>query len=113
MSQTPIGQGISDYVASVIRTIVPTAVGAIIAWAISLGITLPADAKDLLTPALAFVAGILYYLAVRWLEKRWPKLGVLLGVPKQPVYNALTATEIEADKQAAMSRAVKNPNATK
>lgn len=88
MSQTPIGTGISDYVASIIRTVVPTAVGAIISWAVSLGITLPASAKDLLTPALAFAAAILYYLLVRWLEKRWPKLGVLLGVPKQPVYNS-------------------------
>lgn len=87
MSQTPIGTGISDYVASVIRTVVPTAVGAIIAWLVSLGIELPATAKDILSPALAFGAAILYYLLVRWLEKRWPKLGILLGVPKQPVYN--------------------------
>lgn len=83
---TPIGTAISDYVASIVRTVVPTFVGAVIAWLISLGITLPASAKDLLTSGLGFVAAIIYYLLVRWLESKWPKLGVLLGIPKQPVY---------------------------
>lgn len=83
---TPIGNAVQDYVASIVRTIVPTFVGAVIAWLISLGIALPASAKDLLTSGLGFVAAVLYYLAIRWLESKWPKLGVLLGVPKQPTY---------------------------
>lgn len=86
------GGGISDLIASYIRTGVPALVGLIVGWVASLGITLPAEAKDGLSLLIAFVAALVWYVVVRALERRWPKLGVLLGYPKEPVYSTAAAT---------------------
>lgn len=82
---TPAG-GISDLVASQIRTYVPLVVAAIVGWLASLGITLDAGPKEFLASVLGFIAGLIWYVIVRSLERRWPSLGWLLGYPKQPTY---------------------------
>lgn len=41
-----------------------------------------------LEQALGVVLAAAYYLLVRLLERRWPAAGVLLGVPRAPVYAA-------------------------
>jgi hypothetical protein len=43
--------------------------------------------------AVAGVLGTAYYALVRVLESRWPKLGVLLGVPAPPSYQSSTAVD--------------------
>lgn len=83
MTTTPTPSG---YVTSVIRTAVPYLIGLIVSWLISLG--LPASVKDAATAILTFVIGTIYYLGVRALEKKWPKLGWLLGSPTAPTYPA-------------------------
>lgn len=82
----------SDLVASLIRTAVPGLVGLVVGWLATLGVILPPEAKDSLGLLVAFVAAFLWYLLVRLLEQKWPALGVLLGVPKQPIYSSAAAT---------------------
>lgn len=60
---------------SIIRT---TVVPFIVGWAFVGVVGAPVG--------VAAVAAFVYYLAVRLLEKKWPKAGVLLGYPKQPTY---------------------------
>lgn len=77
----------NENITSLIRTYVPYAVGAVLAWILSV------TAVDLhgATEA-AFVAfGIavvqnVYYLVIRLAETRMPSLGVLLGIPTVPEY---------------------------
>lgn len=76
----------SDLIASIIRTAVPSIVGVIVGWLTTLGVTLPKQQEENLSLLIAFAAGLLWYVIVRALEQKWPALGVLLGVPKQPAY---------------------------
>jgi hypothetical protein len=78
----------SSFVTSLIRTWTPILAGAILGWAITVGLPVTQADKAGLTAVLTAVAGGLYYLAVRSLERRWPALGWLLGKPAAPVYLA-------------------------
>ncbi|WP_190819515.1 hypothetical protein [Saccharopolyspora pogona] len=80
---------------SIVRTVLPAAWGALIAWLVSTRL-LPADlgeqAQTLATTVLVPVAGALIYAAARWLETR-PGLPrslahLLLGSARTPTYNA-------------------------
>jgi hypothetical protein len=76
---------VNDTIVSLIRTWVPVAVGAVVAWVVrKLGWVTP-DTTELATAFTAIVIAA-YYALARWLEKKWPVLGVLLGIPKQPAY---------------------------
>lgn len=76
----------TNTVLSLIRTYVPVGVGALVAWLVTLGIELSDDARNGLVVFLTGLAIAAYYTIVRLLEKRWPKIGVLLGAAKQPEY---------------------------
>lgn len=84
----------SSYVTSLIRTIVPTIIGALIGWVSSiswladlLGLSnLSADKQASLTATAVGVAIALYFSVVRKLEQKWPQLGWLLGKTGAPVY---------------------------
>lgn len=94
----------SATIVSLIRTYVPIGVGAFIAWLLTLGIQLDPEAEAGLVVGLTGVVIAAYYGAVRWLEKRWPWIGVLLGVPAEPAYdtrpvNTRTPAEVEADER--------------
>jgi len=71
----------SDLIVSYIRTLVPIAVGAVVSWGI-----LPASLSDQAAAAATGAVIGLYYVLVRLLERKWPKLGWLLGTPKAPTY---------------------------
>jgi hypothetical protein len=83
---------LSAYLTSLARTVVPTAWGALISWAVYAGILAP----ELQVQAQAFASVLvavvisLYYLVVRLLETQawWPAWlsAVLLGAPSVPVY---------------------------
>ena len=64
---------------SIVRTLVPVAVGQLVALAASAGLEVPGDVQDALVVLLGFAVTTVYYLAVRWLEQKFPKLGMLLG----------------------------------
>lgn len=76
----------SDQVTSYIRTIVPAVVGAFVTFLIGKGINIPEDIVEPTTALLTAVVAALYYIIVRKLEQKWPKLGLLLGVAKTPEY---------------------------
>lgn len=84
-------------VASVIRTLVPVAVGQVASWLLLLNITLPLDAQEGLGAFLGGLITAIYYVAVRIVEQQWPAFGVLLGLPKSPdTYSAETPATVEA-----------------
>jgi hypothetical protein len=76
----------SDQLTSYIRTAVPFIIGAIVAWLTKKGVHVSDASVASATALLTFVFGMVYYVVVRWLEVRYPKLGVLLGVPSKPTY---------------------------
>jgi len=77
----------SDFVIGQIRTWVPIGVGVFLAWLVSLGIQLDASVEAGLIPALTGLLGGLYYLLITTLAKKWPGVGILLGVNKAPEYS--------------------------
>lgn len=79
----------ADYGTAVIRTTVPGAVGAVAAWGTAHGVGIPADAREGATALLTFGFLSAYYAGVHALEQKYPKIGVLLGMPKKPVYTGL------------------------
>ena len=87
-----------DYFASLIRTAVPVAVGALISWLAQRGLNLDgAEISGWLTP-LSIAA---YYAAIRAAEKKYPSVGWLLGLAKQPGYsNAPPPAPAPADNPA-------------
>lgn len=72
---------------SIIRTVVPMIVGAVVAFLVSNGIEMEQDAINGLTAFLTGLFSALYYIGVRFVEQRWPEFGVLLGSTKQPEYH--------------------------
>lgn len=90
------------FVTSMIRTLVPLAVGWVTALIVSLGITLPEEAWEGLTATIVVGVAAGYYALVRALERRWPGLGIFLGVATQPVYAGKGITEDEV--RAALDR---------
>jgi len=71
---------------SIIRTVVPYLVGWIVTLLATAGVDVSDELRNSLATLLAFLIGTVYYVVVRFLEKKWPKLGFLLGVPTAPVY---------------------------
>lgn len=71
---------------SLIRTITPVVIGLILAGLAKLGLGVDEAASTALNAGLDafFIGG--YYAAARWLEARWPSLGLLLGSTSQPTY---------------------------
>lgn len=77
----------SDFVVSLIRTNVPIAAGSFIGWLISLGLVVPESAEVPLTAGIQALSIAGYYTGARWLEKRWPAAGYLLGTKAEPTYD--------------------------
>lgn len=76
----------NDTVIALIRTIVPAIAGGIVAWFANQGIEIDPGA---LVVVLVPICTGLYYAAVRWLAKTWPKLEWFLGYPARPNYGAV------------------------
>ncbi|MDM4719439.1 hypothetical protein QTQ03_07435 [Micromonospora sp. WMMA1363] len=76
-----------DYLISLVRTAVPVAVGALLAWLASeAGIVLGTESSTAFTSGVVALTVAVYYALARALETRWPWLGVLLGRPTAPTY---------------------------
>lgn len=82
--------------ASVVRTIVPVIVGAVVGWFTTAGIQIDPQLQIALGTLLTTIASGLYYIIVRLLETYvTPKFGWLLLFPKAPVvYSPTAATKI-------------------
>lgn len=94
---------LSAYLTSLIRT----GTGYAVAWLLSLKFAGPAlslfgvssaTGRERLTAGLVLVLGTVYYALVRYLERRWPQLGVLLGIPSKPTYAPALVTSSEPPK---------------
>lgn len=68
---------------SIRRTIVPIVVGYLLAQAARYGFHIPEEA---LTGVLEPIFAGAYYVVVRYLEMKFPQLGLMLGALKQPTY---------------------------
>jgi hypothetical protein len=79
---------IRDQLASFVRTVIPYLVTYIL---VMLGrkfdIVIDDGTSANVVAGLTTLAGTAYYTLVRLLEARWPRLGVLLGLPVQPSYS--------------------------
>lgn len=77
----------SDFVIAQIRTYVPMAVGAFLAWLLEFGLDLYSVEAEF-TIVITAVLGAIYYFIVRFLAEKWPAVGIFLGVNKAPEYPA-------------------------
>jgi len=76
----------NNYFTSLIRTVVPIVVGALVTWLVTLGVQIDAETQTGLIVGLTGLLTAVYYTVVRLLEKKWPKLGILLGKATTPDY---------------------------
>ena len=76
----------NDLVTSFIRTYVPVIVGSLIAWLAARGINVDEQTSGAAVTALTGAIILAYYTVVRLLERKFPKIGVLLGSSKKPEY---------------------------
>lgn len=78
----------NNLVTSIIRTVIPVLVGTVITWLqINLGVTVDDATSATLVSTATGITIAAYYVAVRWLETRFPKIGWLLGLAKAPGYS--------------------------
>ena len=73
----------SDYVISIIRTVVPAVTGLLIAWLLQLGIDIDEGALSAVINGLLVGA---WYAFARWLEEKFTWADWILGVKKTPTY---------------------------
>lgn len=72
---------------ALIRTAVPTAVGALVTFLAGRGVVVDDGTRDMLAAALVSLVTTLYYAGVTVLERKVdPRWGWLLGAPKVPRY---------------------------
>jgi hypothetical protein len=72
---------VNDTIVSLIRTWVPVVVGTLIAYLANRGFNIDINQNAVVAATIA-----IYYALARAAEKKWPALGWLLGVPKEPAY---------------------------
>lgn len=89
--RTPDYEGVSNLWASVVRTGIPTIVGALVviggaAAAAGFGVQLDSDTLLAITALAVPVVQAAYYAAARAVIERWPASGILLGTAEQPIY---------------------------
>lgn len=90
---------LNDTLISMIRTWVPIAVGALIAWFATVGLELDAETQTSLVIGLTGVVQAAYYGVVRFLENTYPQVGWLLGKAKAPNYTPVEEIIAEAKAQ--------------
>lgn len=85
----------SNFIISNIRTLVPIAIGSVVAWlATELGVVVDEESKAAAIVAATGVLSAVYYAAVHWLEQRWPRFGWLLGAATLPYYAAVVSEPV-------------------
>lgn len=71
---------------AIVRTIVPSIVGFVLAFLASHNIHVGADVQEYLTGGLTVALGGAYYVVASVLQSRWPLAGLLLGSTARPTY---------------------------
>lgn len=72
------------FAASLIRTIVPVAAGAVISWLALINLDIDAEGQQALGALLTAALTGAYYIVVRLIETKVPQAGWLLGLAKSP-----------------------------
>lgn len=73
--------------ASIVRTLTPVIVGAILGWLASINLAPDPGLEAALTIALSSAFTAVYYILVRLFERYVsPRFGWLLGIAKEPAY---------------------------
>jgi len=80
----------NDRVLAFVRTYVPYAITAFVAWLLVHGVNLQGAPAVALIAFGTAIATNGYYLVVRLLEQQIPILGIFLGVPKLPSYTGVS-----------------------
>lgn len=89
---------LQNQIISYARTAVMLGVGYLLTFlAAHFDIVISEHSRTLVAAGVAFVVAFAYYVIVRALEARWPKLGVLLGVPAKPEYPAVATPAPKGD----------------
>lgn len=70
---------------SIVRTGVPVAIGALVAWLVSLGVELPDEFVAELVAGATVLVTLVYYVIARVVERRFPKFSWLLGSGSIPI----------------------------
>lgn len=80
----------SDYVISLIRTVVPVAIGTALGWLATHGMNLDSNTQAGLITVITALCIAVYYAVMRKLEQRWPAIGQIFLAAgtalKTPVY---------------------------
>ena len=74
----------NPFIASLIRTIVPVAAGAVISWLALINLDIDAEGQTALSALLTAALTGAYYIVVRLIETKVPQVGWLLGLAKSP-----------------------------
>ncbi len=69
-----------------VRTVVPTIVGAILSFLATHNIEVTGAAENALSIALTGILGGTYWVVADALQSRWPLAGLLLGSTARPTY---------------------------
>jgi hypothetical protein len=75
---------VNPFAASLIRTIVPIAVGSVISWLALISLDIDAAGQAGLSTFLTAILTGGYYALVRLVETKVPQVGWLLGLAKSP-----------------------------
>ncbi|MDY7528445.1 MULTISPECIES: hypothetical protein [unclassified Cryobacterium] len=90
----------SQFIVATVRTLVPILVGFLLGQLARLGLEVSGPVADGLIVSIQTTAASLYYVAVAWLERKFPWAGWLLGIARNPVYDLRTAAERIAEQDA-------------
>lgn len=88
------GTTLPDFLNGAIRTYMPLVVGAVVTVLSKLGVILDHEAIEGLEEFIGLLAAGIWWTAVRALERKWPRIGVLLGSTKKPIYVAPQEAEV-------------------
>lgn len=82
----------SNFVIAIVRTVIPILVGWLVGLLAAANIPVDAEVQAGLVVSLSTLVASLYYVGVAWLERRWKWFGWLLGIARNPVYDAVAST---------------------
>ena len=83
----------NDQIIAIVRTVVPTLVGAFAAFLLATGVELDDETKSAMIVALTGIFSGAYYAIIRSLASKVPLAGWLLGYPATPTYGASNTQE--------------------
>jgi hypothetical protein len=86
MTNTDDSQPVASIGPALIRTAVPLLVALLVQWAARRDLVIDSATQSAIISILSTLSGAVYYAVVRFLERRWPKAGWLLGSPHVPYY---------------------------